>query len=369
VEEKEEPTNKYIIDDGLLYYRTDEYSPWRLCLPDIPFRERVIHDNHDLTIAGHPGYAKTYSKITRNYYWPNISSDVRKHVQQCDACQRTKASNPIPSRPWESIGMDFLGPLPKSKTDNDMILVIIDRLTKLAHFVSTQSTVTSKETADLFLQHIFRQHGLPNNIVSDRDPRFTAKFWQALQEALGIQPLMSTADHPQTDGQSEAAVKIIQNLLRPFVYQDQDWEELLPTLEFAYNDTKQSTTRETPFYLNYGFHPTGTTRHEAVSNPHAEDHTQYLQIQQRHANRHRSEVSIIKEGDWILLRRKQSERRKLAPIADGPFKVINVGTNAVTLKLPKNSRAHPTVNISRVQLYFGPRPEILTEPAQGRYTA
>jgi hypothetical protein len=130
--------------------------------------------------------------------------------------------------------MDFLGPLPKSKIGNDMILVIIDRLTKMAHFVPTQSTVTSKETADLFLQHIFRQHGLPNNILSDRDPRFIAKFWQALQEALGIQLLMSMADHPQTDGQSEAAVAVIQKLLRSFVYQDQDWEELIPTLEFGY---------------------------------------------------------------------------------------------------------------------------------------
>jgi hypothetical protein len=240
VEEKEEPMDKFTIDDGLLYYRTDEYSPWRLCLPDIPFHEIMIHDNHDLAIVGHPGYAKTYSKIARTYYWSNMSSDVRKHIQQCDACQRTKAANrppqgilhplPIPSRPWDSIGMDFLGPLSKSKTDNDMILVIIDRLTKMAHFVATQSTVTSKETADLFLRHIFRQYGLPSNIMSDRDPRFTAKFWEALQEALGVRLLISMADHPQTDGQSEAVVKVIQKLLRPFVYQDQDWEELLPTL-------------------------------------------------------------------------------------------------------------------------------------------
>jgi hypothetical protein len=152
---------------------------------------------------------------------------------------------------------------------------------------------------------------------------------------------------------------------------------LLPTLEFAYNDTKQSTIRETPFYLNYGYHPTGPTRHEPVSNPHAEDHIQYLlrlqeaakdaindaqQVQQKYANRHRSEPATIKENDWVLLRRKAGEKRKLAPIADGPFKVTKVGTNAVTLQLPKNSKAHPTVNISRVQLYFGPRPEILTEP-------
>ena len=96
MEEEKETTDKYTIDDGLLYYRTDEYSPWRLCLSDIPFRQTMIHDNHDLAIAGHPGYAKTYSKIARTYYWPNISSDVRKHVQQYDACQRTKAINQPP---------------------------------------------------------------------------------------------------------------------------------------------------------------------------------------------------------------------------------------------------------------------------------
>jgi hypothetical protein len=121
----------------------------------------------------------------------------------------------------------------------------------------------------------------------------------------------------------------------------------------------------------------GATRHKAVSNPCAEDHIQYLlrlqeaakdaiadaqQVQQRHANRHQSEAAIIKGGYWGLLRRKQGEKCKLAPIADGPFKVTHVGTNAVTLKLLKNSKAHPTVNISRVQLYFGPWPELFTEP-------
>lgn len=164
--DKETITTKYTTNNGLLYYRTDEYSPWRLCLPKTPFRNTVIHDNRDLAIAGHPGYAKTYAKIARTYYWPNMSTDIPKYVQQCDACQRTKATNqppsgtlqplPIPSRSWESIGIDFLGPLPKSKIGNDMILVVINRLTKMAHFIPTQSTVTSKGTADLFLQNIFR---------------------------------------------------------------------------------------------------------------------------------------------------------------------------------------------------------------------
>jgi hypothetical protein len=393
VEKSEEPTKRYTVENGLLYYRTDEFGPWRLCLPDIPYRKTVIHDNHDLAIAGHPGYIKTYSRIARAYYWPNMGKDIRKHVQECDACQRTKPSNhppagqlhplPIPGRPWESIGMDYLGPVPKSASGKDMILIAIDRLTKMARFIPTHSSVTSKETADLFLREVFRHHGLPSSIVSDRDPRFTAKFWKALQEALGVQLLMSTAEHPQTDGQAEAAVKIIQKLLRPFVFQGQDWEELLPSLEFAYNDTVQSSTGQTPFYLNYGHHPTGVTRHEPVNNPHAEDQVRYLlrlqeaardsinnaqQVQRRNADKKRTAAALIKEGDWVLLRRKESEKRKLAPIADGPFQVTKVRTNAVTLRFPSNSRAHPTVNISRVQLYFGPRPQLVTAPPDDEAT-
>jgi len=258
-----------------------------------------------------------------------------------------------------------------------MILLIIDRLTKMAHFIPTTSTVTSKAVAQLFLQYVFQYHGLPESIVSDRDPKFTSNFWRSLNEALGIKLLMSTAAHPQTDGQSEAAVKIIQKLLRPFVFQDQDWETLLPSLEFAYNDTQQSSTGQTPFYLNYGYHPTGTYRHADTMNPHVEDHVQYLvrlqeaardsihdaqQVQERYANKHRRPSPLIKEGDWVLLRRKANEKTKLTPIADGPFKVLKVGTNNVMLKFPSNSRAHSTVNISRIQLYFGPRPELFTEP-------
>ena len=103
---------------------------------------------------------------------------------------------PISQRPWQSIGIDYLGPLPKSQNGKDMILVVIDRLTKMAHFISTVSTITSQQTAELMLEHIFRYHGLPENIVSDRDPKFTAKFWQSLNKALGINLLMSTSSHP-----------------------------------------------------------------------------------------------------------------------------------------------------------------------------
>ena len=127
---------------------------------------------------------------------------------------------------------------------------------------------------------------------------------------------MSTAEHPQTDGQSEAIIKIVQKLIRPFAFQNQDWEMLLPSIEFAYNDTQQSSTGQTPFYLNYGYHPKGTYRPADTNNPHAEDHVQYLvrlqevardaindaqAVQTRYANRYRLETPPIKIGDWVLL--------------------------------------------------------------------
>jgi hypothetical protein len=212
--------------------------------------------------------------------------------------------------------MDFLGPLPVSTDGHDMILIVVDRLTKMAHFIPTISNVTSKETAELFLEHVFRYHGLPENIVSDRNPKFMARFWKNLTKALGVNILMSTSSHPQTDGQSEATVNIIQKLLKSFCLQDQDWEKLLPSLEFAYNNTKQSGTSETPFYLNCGYHPTGAYQHTDTYCPHVEDRVQHLirlqeatrepihyaqTIQERYVNKHRRPAPEIKVGDWILL--------------------------------------------------------------------
>jgi len=152
---------------------------------------------------------------------------------------------------------------------------------------------------------------------------------------------------------------------------------LLLSLEFTYNDIQQLMTGQTSFYLNYGYHFKGIYRHVDTKNPHAEDHVKYLihlqevardaindtqVVQTRYANTHRSEAPSMKLGDWVLLRRKKADKTKFAPIADGPFQIFKVGINNVELKLPKNSTIHSIVNISRVQLYFRPRPEIFTEP-------
>ena len=149
----------------------------------------------------------------------------------------------------------------------------------------------------------------------------------------------------------------------------------MSSLEFAYNDTIQSSTDQTPFYLNYGHHPIDVTRHETIDNPHAEDKVRYLlrlqeaardaindaqQVQCRNADRRRTNAALIKKGDWILLKRKESEKRKLASIVNGSFQVTKIETNMITLRFPPKSRAHSTVNISRVQLYFEPRSRLVT---------
>jgi hypothetical protein len=196
-----------------------------------------------------------------------MRADVRAFVSKCDSCQRVKASNAlppgklmpleVPSRPWESISMDFITCLPRvSPGGFDAILVVVDRLTKLAHFIATTTAVTAEEVAHLLRARVFSLHGVPCSIVSDRDPRFTAAYFAGLCELLGVKQSMSSAYHPQSDGQTERMNRTLEDMLRHYVSPSQtDWAAHLDVAEFAYNNARQESTQETPFYLNYGFHP------------------------------------------------------------------------------------------------------------------
>ena len=151
--------------------------------------------------------------------------------------------------------MDFITTLPRSN-GKDALWVIIDRMTKMGHFVACQGTMNPKDLADQFLQQVIRPHGLPSSIVSDRGSLFTSDFWKQITEALGISRNLSTAFHPETDGQMERANATLEQYLRAYCnYQQDDWEKLLPIAEFCYNNTQTGTTRITPFFANYGYHP------------------------------------------------------------------------------------------------------------------
>ena len=172
-------------------------------------KQKVLSLAHDSPLRGHSGYLKTLQRAKRDWYWQSMKQDIKEHIKQCDICQRIKNETvkpagllqplPIPYRPWHSISMNFIKGLPNSNKQN-VILVIVDRLTKYVHFLSLAHPYTAAKVAFLFMQNVFKLHGLPSSIVSDRDTAFTSTFWQELFTRQGTDLAMSTAYHPQTDG-------------------------------------------------------------------------------------------------------------------------------------------------------------------------
>ncbi len=190
---------------------------------------------------------------------------LREYVKSCDTCAQSKAPKHRPfgllqplsilSRPWGSIAMDFITDLPIVRTKNS-ILVVVDRLTKMAHFTPCSKSITAEEIVQLILDGIVRLHGLPEEIVSDRRPQFASKFWHRLFELLGVNIRLSLTFHPETDGQTEQTNQTLEQYLRCTVnYQQDDWLDLLSQAEFAYNNTTHASTGISPFFANYGFHP------------------------------------------------------------------------------------------------------------------
>ncbi|GJP82904.1 hypothetical protein CLOP_g13127 [Closterium sp. NIES-67] len=228
-------------------------------------RTLLIQESHDNPTSGHFGVDKTTKMLQRNYYWPNMADDVRKYVSSCTACQIMKSSHQRaagllqlldpPGRPWQQVTMDYVTGLPAGPSENDAILVVVDRLTKMAHFIACQQTITAEQTARLFLTNVIRLHGLPSAIISDRDPKFTSKFWRHQWDQFGTKLQFSSAYHPQTDGQTERVNQTMEQLIRTTCTDPSTWEQSLPLLEFAYNNVTSATTNQSPFFLNYGHDP------------------------------------------------------------------------------------------------------------------
>jgi hypothetical protein len=272
--------------------------------------------------------------------------------------------------------MDYIVELPMSN-GHDAVYVCVDRLTKMAHFIPTTSNVTAEQTAQLYLQNIFKLHGLPNNIVSDRGTQFTAKFTRRLLELCDIKSNKSTAYHPQSDGQTERVNQVLEQYLRVFCdYQQDDWYQLLPLAEFVYNNAQNASTGVSPFYANYGYHPRSSPRlvvTEEVINPRAEElaakirkiHTQLRsQLESAQADykekydRHVKEHPPFAVGDKVWLMRKYIKTNRPSQKLDvkrlGPFKILEiVGESKVAFKLelPPQMRIHPVFHASLLEPY------------------
>jgi hypothetical protein len=228
--------------------------------------QKILESEHDTKVAGHMGQDKTIELIRRNFWWPKMDERIIDYVRSCTECQRNKVAHhqpygllhPLehPYAPWQSLSMDFITDLPESESC-DQLWVIIDRFTKMVHFIAfPKDGKKATDLAIIFAREIWKHHGLPSDIVSDRDSRFTLEVWKEFLRLSGIRPTMSTAFHPQTDGQTERLNQTIEAYLRSFVCHEQnDWVPLLPIAEFAYNNSVTSGNGISPFYANYGFHP------------------------------------------------------------------------------------------------------------------
>jgi hypothetical protein len=314
-----------------------------------------------------------------------MDGDVLQYVRSCLTCSATKASQqmpagklvplPIPHRPWETIGIDFIGPLPKTRHHYDFILVVVDKLTKMAHFIPTNQEVSAKQVATLVLREVVRLHGVPSNIISDRDPRFVSAFWRELWSLMGTKLKLSTAYHPQTDGQTERTNRVLEDMLRAYVnLHRNDWDDFLTPVEIAYNSSPHSSTGFTPYELNGG---SGTlpldialgtapaTKVQAVEDlmsevrQHIEDARLLLdkrqETQKRYADQRRREERYAVGDEVMLSTRKMTavKGRKLTDPYMGPFRVIALhGEVNVELNLPPSMRRiHPVVHVDRLKRY------------------
>jgi len=354
----------------------------RIYVPDTnDLRLRVLRYTHDHPLSGHFGQNRTLELLRREYTWPGVHTFVKDYVKSCTTCARAKVPRhkpygmlkqlPIPEKPWNSISMDFIEQLPDSDGFT-AILVVIDRLSKQAVFIPTHDTITSPELARLFLLHIFSKHGVPAHVTSDRGTEFISHFFRSLGKALDIRLHFTSGYHPEGDGQTERANQTLEQYLRMYCnYQQDNWAELLPLAEFAYNNAPSATTGVSPFFANKGYHPNITIypNRESTSTR-AEEYTmnldelhQFLRAemanaQQRYqgpADAKRLPPPDFKVGDEVFVKAKyfRSTRpsKKLSEKNLGPYPIIaQPGTLSFTLRLPDTMRSvHPVFHVSQLE--------------------
>ncbi|CCF49973.1 related to retrotransposon nucleocapsid protein [Ustilago hordei] len=349
-------------------------------------RFMVMTQCHDGITAGHVGRDATIKAAQQHYWWPNMTAWIADYVASCPVCARYKAPchrpygllQPLatPDRPWGSISLDFIEALPPSKKYDsktyDSILVIVDRLTKFAILAPTHKTVTAKQTAVLLYGHMVRLFGYPDHMVSDRGRQFISGAWKAFAEQMGVKHSLSTAYHPQTDGQTERVNQVIEQYLRMYCnYEQNDWANLLDTAAFVYNNTVHNSIGVSPFFACYGWNPKAhpdIPQRLGVNDPgrfeylmDGKERCKYLQEQIREAqwrsvdqyNRKHKDIEF-KVGDMVYINRRNWKTRRPTPKLDtrfaGPYPVQErVGRRAYRITLPANLRVHDVFHVSMLE--------------------
>lgn len=255
----------YSLHTGVLLYKG------RLVIPsNSPIIPTLLQEFHSSPTGGHSGFLRTYRRLAGNLYWVGMKKVIMEFVRSCATCQRQKymAASPsgllqplpIPKQVWEDISMDFITGLPKSK-GFDAVLVVVDRLSKYGHFILLKHPYNACSVAALFAREVVKLHGIPQSILSDRDPLFVSNFWKELFKLQGTVLKMSSSYHPETDGQTEVVNRCLEAYLRCFASeQPKTWSYWLPWAELWYNTTFHVSTGTTPFQVVYGRPPPTITR-------------------------------------------------------------------------------------------------------------
>ncbi|KAE8702634.1 putative CCCH-type zinc finger family protein [Hibiscus syriacus] len=368
----------FVLHNGYLFRGLQLY------IPDCSLRHQIISELHN---EGHFDRDKTLALISSDFYWPKLTSDVAHYVDCCYVCQQSKGvlTNaglytplPVPEAPWFDVSMDFVLGLPRTQRASDSIFVVVDRFSKMAHFVACRKTMDADRIAHLYFKEIVHLHGVPRSITSDRDTKFISHFWKSLWGKLGTQLNFSSAYHPQTDGQTEVVNRSLGNLLRCLAgMKPKQWDLALPQAEFAYNRSKNRTTGLSPFEIVYGQNPSGVLNLAPIQrigrfSPKADEMAKYLrgfheQVKQTihesnskyktRVDNHRRQV-LFDVGDfvWAILTRDRfpvGEYNKLKDRKIGLCEVVQkINDNAYRLRLPSHLKTSDVFNVKHLSHCF-----------------
>ena len=358
----------------------------RIWVPDVDeLRKTVMKEAHSSAYSIHPGSTKMYKDIKKYYWWENMKRDVAEYVSKCLTCQQIRVEHmrpggelqplPVPDWKWEDISMDFVTALPRTPAGHEAVWVVVDRLTKSAHFIPIKMTYPLEKLARLYIREIVRLHGIPKTIVSDRDPRFVSRFWKSLHQAMGTRLSFSTAFHPQTDGQSERTIQILEDMLRSCALDFEGrWDEHLYLAEFAYNNSYQATIQMAPFEALYGRRCRSPLHWDEVGErpllgpdmvQEANDNIQVIKQRMKVAqDRYKSYADQKRRplefqvGDHVFLKVSPTKgvirfgvKGKLNPRYIGPYEILEkIGPLAYRLALPSSlSGVHDVFHISQLR--------------------